>query len=51
VRTLEAFYKKVWAHSPADGPIRVSVREAGQTRVLEVPVRDRSQAIARPRGI
>ena len=51
VRTLEAFYKKVWAHPAADGPIRITIREAGQTRTLEVPVRDRSQGMARPRGI
>jgi serine protease Do len=51
VRSLEDFYKKVWAHPAADGDIRVSVREAGATRVLDVPVRDRSNAIAKPKGI
>ncbi|MES2483416.1 MAG: S1C family serine protease [Pseudomonadota bacterium] len=51
VRSLEDFYKKVWAHAAADGDIRVSVREAGATRVLDVPVRDRSNAIAKPKGI
>jgi serine protease Do len=51
VRSLEDFYKKVWAHAAADGDIRVSVREAGETRVVDVPVRDRSNAIAKPKGI
>ena len=51
VRSLEDFYKKVWAHPAADGDIRVSVRDAGATRVLDVPVRDRSNAIAKPKGI
>lgn len=51
VTTLEAFYKQVWAHDMADAAIRLSVREGFDTLVLQVPVRDRSNAIAKPRGI
>lgn len=51
VRTLEAFYKQVWARGLAAGAIRLSVREGGAVRVLELPVRDRGMTIARPRGI
>ncbi len=51
VQSLEAFYKRVWARGLTDGPIRLSVREGNAVRVLELPVRDRSNAVARPRGI
>lgn len=51
VETVEAFFKKVWARGLSEGTLRVSVREGLQTRVLELPIRDRSNAIAKPRGI
>ncbi|MEY2619646.1 MAG: hypothetical protein RL522_2648 [Pseudomonadota bacterium] len=51
VQSLEAFYKRVWARGLAGGAIRLSVREGNAVRVLELPVRDRSMAISRPRGI
>lgn len=51
VRSLEAFYKQVWARGVAGSSIRVSVREGSAVRVLELPVRDRSMAIERPKGI
>ncbi|MEY2800616.1 MAG: hypothetical protein RL513_200 [Pseudomonadota bacterium] len=51
VRTLEAFYKQVWARGLAGSPIRLSVREGSAVRVLELPVRDRSMSVARPKGI
>ncbi len=51
VRTLESFYKQVWARGLASSPIRLSVREGSAVRVLELPVRDRSMSVARPKGI
>ncbi len=51
VRTLEAFYKQVWSRGLAGNAIRLSVREGNAVRVLELPVRDRSMTVAKPRGI
>lgn len=51
VRTLEAFYKQVWARGLSGEAIRLSVREGNAIRVLELPVRDRSMTVAKPKGI
>ncbi|MFD0668840.1 S1C family serine protease [Ramlibacter sp. MAHUQ-53] len=51
VSTLEAFYKKVWSHRADDGAIRLRVLEGPVTRVIEVPVRERGEAMARPKGV
>lgn len=51
VQSLEALYKRVWARGLAEGAIRLSVREGNTVRVLELPIRDRSNTVARPRGI
>lgn len=51
VDSLEAFYKKVWSHAQAEGAIRLSVREGPAERVLDIPVRARIDAFAKPRGI
>ncbi len=51
VQSLEALYKRVWARGLAEGAIRLSVREGNAVRVLELPIRDRSNTVARPRGI
>lgn len=52
VRTLEAFYKRVWAHGTGKQGLNLTVREEGAgTRVLEVPVRARAEGMARPAGI
>lgn len=51
VRSLEGFYKRVWAHGPGAGDLSVSVREGEVTRKVGVPVRERAQVMARPKGI
>lgn len=51
VPSLEAFYKRVWSRGLVEGAIKLSVREGSTVRVLELPIRDRSNAIARPKGI
>lgn len=51
VQSLEAFYKQVWSRGLSDGVIRLSVREGNAVRVLELPIRDRRNALARPKGI
>ncbi len=51
VQSLEAFYKQVWARGLSEGAIRLSVREGGTLRTLEIPIRDRTNAVARPKGI
>ncbi len=51
VGSVEAFYKKVWAHGMGGGAIRIGVLEGPSMRVIEVPVRERAQALVRPKGI
>lgn len=51
VATLEALYKKVWARGLGEGSIRLGVIEGAAPRELDVPIRDREGALARPRGI
>lgn len=51
VQSLEAFYKRVWSRGLAEGAIRLGVREGNAVRVLELPIRDRSDVVARPKGI
>ncbi len=51
VQSLDSFYKQVWARGLSEGSIRLSVREGNALRVLEIPIRDRTNAVARPKGI
>ena len=51
MQSLEAFYKQVWSRGLVEGVIRLSVREGSAVRVLELPIRDRTKALARPKGI
>ncbi len=52
VATLEALYKRLWAAGRLDaGPLRLTVREGAQERQLQVPLRERGEAVARPRSI
>lgn len=41
VRTLEGFYKRIWAHAAGAGGLGVTVLEEAGTRVVDVPVRER----------
>ena len=49
--SLARFYKKVWAKPLDAGKLTLTVQERGQTRDLELEVRDRSQSIQKPAGI
>lgn len=52
VSSVEMFFKQVWSRGLAEGSLRLRVLEdSGSARVLEVPIRDRSKALARPQGI
>lgn len=51
VLTLEAFYKRVWAHEARRGGLSLKVSAGDATRVVNIPVRDRAQALVRPAGI
>jgi len=52
VRTLEGFYKRVWAHPPGQAGLNLTVQDEGASRrVIDVPVRARADAMARPKGI
>ncbi len=51
VLSLESFYKQVWSHALDAGDIRLTVREGERERELRLAPRERSEVIARPRGI
>lgn len=51
VSTLEAFYKKLWAHADRS-PIRLTVRAlGGEVKTLLLPAVDRATYLKRPEGI
>ncbi len=51
VLSLESFYKHVWSHGLEAGDIRLTVREGERERELRLAPRERSEVVARPRGI
>ena len=51
VLSLESFFKQVWAHGLDAGDIRLTIREGERERELRLAPRERSEVVARPRGI
>ena len=49
--SLASFYKKVWDKPLEAGVFEVTVQERGQTRQIQLPVRDRTQSMRRPTAI
>jgi serine protease Do len=51
VGTLEAFYKKLWAHPQPDPEVRLTVQRDGDVRTVTVKAVDRMTTLAKPAGI
>ena len=51
VDTLEAFYKKLWAHPEPDDEIRLTVLQGAQLREITVKATDRRSMLRKPAGI
>ena len=51
VRTLEDFYKRVWAHANPDDEIKLTVLQGDETKVLTLKGVDRRTTLAKPAGI
>jgi serine protease Do len=51
VATLEAFYKRLWAHTRPDDEIKLTVLQGSDSKVLAVQGIDRMTTMAKPKGI
>ena len=51
VATLEAFYKKVWAYSGQDTPLKLTVREGDEVKVIDIKPQSRMLTLKKPAGI
>ena len=51
VRSLEDFYKRIWAHPNPDDEIKLTVLQGDETKVLTLKGVDRRTTLAKPSGI
>jgi serine protease Do len=51
VSTLEAFYKRLWAHAKPDDEVRLTVRQGEESRELTLRAVDRMTTLMKPAGI
>ncbi|NBS09064.1 MAG: serine protease [Betaproteobacteria bacterium] len=51
VSDLAAFYKKLWAHSPWDAPIRLNLLQGARLNELTLPAVDRLDTLIKPPGV
>jgi S1-C subfamily serine protease len=51
VATLEAFYKRLWAHTQADKPIQLTVQQGPEVKTLLLPAVERASTLKQPTGI
>ncbi|MDM0111798.1 S1C family serine protease [Variovorax sp. J22R133] len=51
VRSLESFYKKVWARTVGDGEVELTVRQGSEVRKIRVKAVDRMLTLRKPQGI
>ena len=51
VSTLEAFYKKLWAHAQPDDEIQLTVLQGAQIKTLTLKAVDRMSTMIKPAGI
>jgi serine protease Do len=51
VNTLEAFYKKLWAHPDPEGDVLLTVLQGAEIRQVTVKPVDRMKTMRRPAGI
>lgn len=51
VTTLEAFYKKLWAHTPPDEPVELTVKRGDEINTVVLRPQDRMLTLKKPAGI
>jgi S1-C subfamily serine protease len=51
VATLEAFYKKVWAHDAPDQPVKLTVRDGDDIKTIDIKPQNRMLSLKKPAGI
>ena len=51
VTTLEAFYKKIWAHDAPDQPVKLTVRDGEEVKTIDIRPQSRSLSLKKPAGI
>ena len=51
VASLEGFYKKLWARATPETPVRLTVLQGADIRLLEVQPQDRRETLRKPAGI
>ena len=51
VATLEAFYKKVWAHDAPDQPVKLTVRDGDGIKIIDIKPHNRMLSLKKPAGI
>ena len=51
VATLEAFYKKLWAHDAQDDPVKLTVRDGEVVKIINIRPQSRMLSLKKPAGI
>ncbi len=51
VTTLEAFYKKLWASASPEQPLKLTVREEGEVKTIDITPQNRMLSLKKPAGI
>ena len=51
VATLEAFYKKLWAHDAQDDPVKLTVRDGEEVKIINIKPQNRMLSLKKPAGI
>ena len=51
VATLEAFYKKLWAHDAQEDPVKLTVRDGDEVKIINIKPQNRMLSLKKPAGI
>ena len=51
VATLEAFYKRIWAHDASETPVKLTVREGEVVKTIDIKPQNRMLTLKKPAGI
>ena len=51
VTTLEAFYKRIWAHGTQESPVKLTVREGDEVKIIDIKSQNRMLSLKKPAGI
>ena len=51
VATLEAFYKRIWAHDAPETPVKLTLREGEEVKTIDIKPQNRMLTLKKPAGI